>query len=295
VNSLNRTPPKRVREKLRREVNFGCPVPGCGIPYLTWHHFDPPWKEKEHHNPEGMIALCAKDAALADGGRWTKQQLRQMKRSPYISSDTISENYGYFRKNVVCIIGNVAYDVKNILEIHGERVIGFERDNEGYNRLNLLIRDASGKPILVMEDNIWIAYSKRLFDLRCSTQGKELEIVSKDGRTNFSMRFDDYALDRFRSALLQRYQRSLKQIVGVTDKHFCKSEVNKFIASIGYDDVVPTWTIRGRLLWGDVCLEICDYLIKDLVTHNVFGMNLVVGGDAAFSFDNGFGLGMSTE
>lgn len=61
--NLSRTPPIEVRRQLRKEVNFGCPVDGCGIPYLTWHHFDPPWNEKEHHDPNGMLALCANHAA----------------------------------------------------------------------------------------------------------------------------------------------------------------------------------------------------------------------------------------
>ena len=41
---------------LRREVGFGCPV--CRSPFLTWHHFDPPYHVEEHWRHEGMIALC---------------------------------------------------------------------------------------------------------------------------------------------------------------------------------------------------------------------------------------------
>jgi len=63
---VNRTPPAAVRRELRREVGFGCPIPDCGIPYLTWHHFDPEWRVEEHHRPEGMIALCLTHAGLAD-------------------------------------------------------------------------------------------------------------------------------------------------------------------------------------------------------------------------------------
>ena len=31
---MNRTPPNNVKRELRKEVNFECPVNGCGIPYL---------------------------------------------------------------------------------------------------------------------------------------------------------------------------------------------------------------------------------------------------------------------
>jgi len=74
-----------VREKLRKEVNFGCPVINCGLPYLEYHHFDPPWKEKNHYEPKGMVALCPTDHSLASGsGKWDKEQIRYMKKNSYI-------------------------------------------------------------------------------------------------------------------------------------------------------------------------------------------------------------------
>src|SRR5215211_7582447 len=76
---VNRTPPIEVRRELRREVGFGCPVDGCGSPYLTWHHFDPPWKERQHHDVVGMVALCREHHDKADVGAFTRQQLRQLK------------------------------------------------------------------------------------------------------------------------------------------------------------------------------------------------------------------------
>ena len=81
---LEREPRLDVKPELRSEVNFGCPVDGCGSPYLAYHHFDPPWKEEQHHRPAGMIALCARHHDEADGGRWTRLQLRGMKSSPYL-------------------------------------------------------------------------------------------------------------------------------------------------------------------------------------------------------------------
>jgi hypothetical protein len=99
---VSHTPPKSVRELLRREVNFGCPVPDCGVPYLTWHHFDPTSSEMEkqrnpQHNPNGIIALCHMHADLADGRRWTPDQLRRMKQNPYVTKDRIQTSFDYLR------------------------------------------------------------------------------------------------------------------------------------------------------------------------------------------------------
>lgn len=295
MSNMNRMPPREIQESLRKEVNFGCPVQFCGVPYLTFHHFDPAWSEKEHHNPDGMIALCAKHAAQADGGRWTKEQVRKMKENPYVTLDKVSEYYGYLRKNVVCIAGFVSYGMQNVLEIHGERVIGFEIDAEGYHRLNLFIRDRTGSPVLVMENNYWTALSRELFDLRCSYRGRELEIISKDKQTELSMRFDDYSVDAFKQQLIDSYAQSLQKsrppwlnnAGSWVDESLqaCRLNVEELISRLGNPQSVPTWTMRGRLNWGGFHLEIQDWRIEELNRHMTFtGAIATGGGGAAFSF-----------
>lgn len=290
---MNRTPPKNVLEALRKEVNFGCPVTDCGSPYLTGHHFNPTWAEKQHHNPEGMIALCLRCAGLADGGRWTIDQLNEMKRNPFVQLKQISEYYGYLREDVVCLIGNVAYDVKSALEINGERVIWFNIDQDGYKRLNILIRDINGQPILVMEDNFWTAITEDLFDLHCSSRGKTLEIVSKDRKTDLSLKFNDYSLDEFRNRLLKLNQEihlpdwigeDKRERMRETSLEFFRSNIEELVSIMGSPNSVSTWTIKGKLQWGGVYLEIADSEIVDLAHGNHFGMNFVIGGRTAFSF-----------
>lgn len=233
---LSRTPPTSVREILRREVNFGCPVEGCGEPYLTWHHFDPPWRVKKHHNPEGMIALCLTHAGQADSGTWIDDQLRRMKREPYLTGEDIQSKFDYLRKDTVCMIGNIAYQVKNVMTIRDERVIGFNIDSDGYNRLNLLIRNRYGTPVLQMDDNFWIAHTSSLHDISCSARGKTLEIVSNDG-TKLKMRFDDYKQDVFRNILVNE--------VGALE-----AMVDRFIKDIGAPETIPVWALAGTLKWG---------------------------------------------
>ena len=74
---MRREPPDSVKKILRKEVRFGCPIPGCNNPYLEWHHFDPPWAKEEHHRPEGMIALCNTHHKRADAGAFTIEQLKK--------------------------------------------------------------------------------------------------------------------------------------------------------------------------------------------------------------------------
>jgi hypothetical protein len=182
------------------------------------------------------------------------------------------------------------------LEINGESVIGFNVDIGGYSRLNLLIRDKDGKPILIMEDNFWTAFRKDLFDLNCSLRGKVLEIISKDRETSLVIRFDDYPLTVFREKMLIYYLNGLNAIssngmMEVTEETLqemasqFKNQIEWFISKIGSPDFVPTLSIKGTLLWNGVHLKIGDGFIKNLSNGSIYGMNLAINGKTAFSFD----------
>src|SRR5713101_10165026 len=112
---------------LRKESNFGCAI--CGEPYLTYHHFDPTWAEKPHDNPEGIIALCAKHANAADGGAFTKEQLRNWKTNPFLKGQSPSAYFELTRHNFLFIVGgNIAYNCVTVLEGRKDRVIWLEED-----------------------------------------------------------------------------------------------------------------------------------------------------------------------
>lgn len=195
---MNRTPPAHIRRLLRKEVNFGCPIEGCGIPYLTYHHFDPPWREKEHHNTEGMIALCPTHAAIADGGAWTKDQLKKIKQQPFIRKDQIAESFRFLRHDVVCQIGCLAYGFKDFIIISNEKVLGFERTPQDYLGLNMILHDREGNIILEMNQNDWIVYTNDIFDFECPPRGKSFRVRAKDDVTDFTLRFDDLSIGEFK-------------------------------------------------------------------------------------------------
>src|SRR5580704_16752784 len=76
----SRTPPSQLRRELRRRSGFRCCFPKCQVPYLSYHHFDPPWEPHHVHNPDGMIALCSTHHGLADGGLYSVERLRSFIR-----------------------------------------------------------------------------------------------------------------------------------------------------------------------------------------------------------------------
>ncbi len=178
---MNRTPPLSVRQELRKEVGFGCPVPGCGNPYLSWHHFDPPWNEKEHHNPVGMIALCSEHHAKADAGAFTKEQLREFKQNAIQHSIQIKGKFDWMRNRLLAVIGgNFYYETPIIFQFRGQPAIWFNRDNDGYLLLNVRMLSILKEPRTIIEDNFWLS-SGNPEDLVSPPSGKLLSVKYANG------------------------------------------------------------------------------------------------------------------
>lgn len=176
---LSRTPPKAVGDQLRKEVGFGCPVPGCGSPYLELHHFDPPWKTENHHNPAGMVALCRDHHPSADAGAFTLDQLREFKRN---GADTaIKGRFDWRRRDLLLVLGsNFIYQQMNVIKLNDIDVVSFSRDDAGYILLNANIPSVLPDDRAVIEENIWhnVGAPKTL---RCPPSGKELFIEYHNG------------------------------------------------------------------------------------------------------------------
>lgn len=173
---MNRTTPTEVRRRLRKEVGFGCPIPGCGNPYLYWHHFDPPWHEQQHHNPDGMIALCAEHHAKADAGAYTKEQLRDFKRQAAERSQEVRGRFEWMRRNLLAVVGgNFFYETLIIFEFRGQPIIWFNRDEDGYLLLNIRMLTKSGQPRIQIEDNFWLSRGEPI-DLESPPSGKLLRV-----------------------------------------------------------------------------------------------------------------------
>jgi hypothetical protein len=204
---MNRTPPVEVREVLRKEVHFGCPIEGCGSPYLHYHHFDPPWNEKEHHNPEGMIALCKHHHPEAGNRAWTKEQLREIKNNPFIK-DELSGRFNWLRQNILVMAGAIFCNPQVILEFGNEKVVWMQKDDRGYFRLNMLVRDFEDRIVLEIVDNDWVVCNERMIDIVCPPSGKKLSIVSKDQETNLAIRFDDVPINEFKKRLFSVWDKT---------------------------------------------------------------------------------------
>jgi hypothetical protein len=174
MSEISRTPPVEILRQLRKQVGFGCPVPGCASPYLMWHHFDPPWNEQQHHNPNGMIALCVEHHPKADAGAFTKAQLREFKVRAAREAHEVGGRFDWLRRTLLGIVGgNFYYETRILVQFRRQPLVWFTRDIEGYLLLNVNMLSTSGQPRLRIEENFWLLRDKPE-DLVCPPSGRIL-------------------------------------------------------------------------------------------------------------------------
>lgn len=200
---LSRNIPTEVRRTLRREVNYGCPVESCGSPYLSYHHFDPPWHEENHHNPNGMIALCLHHHKAADNGAYTNDQLKKLKSKPYLSNDDLLVGkISWKRDNILFDVGGNYY--LGASEIHlrkDEKLIWLEFDNDGNIMINFNIKDREGNLVFSMRNNDWIV-STSLQDIESPPAMKTIKLQDANKNIRLNIDFKSYSIEKF----IQEYQ-----------------------------------------------------------------------------------------
>lgn len=179
---MRREPSVAVRRGLAEEVGFGCPVAGCGSPYLTWHHFDPPWAMRQHHEPDGMVALCRDHHPEADAGAFTIEQLREMKREGRDRNKGIGARFNWMRDKLLAVVGgNFYYETPVVLRVQHLPVVWFNRDLSGRLLVNLQMLSTSPQPRMVMIDNFWLSTGTDESEIVCPPSGRLISAKYPNG------------------------------------------------------------------------------------------------------------------
>jgi hypothetical protein len=245
--TASQTPPAEIRSRLRKEVNFGCPI--CRSPFLTWHHFDPPWHKCYSHNEEGIIALCSNCHRQADGGAYTRQQLRDLK-SKQISDPPLGMLPWQVNGVLIDFGGNyfIARTSKVFsIRIANQEVFALRMDDYGYLKIDACIWNSRNELVLRLEENDIISYLDNIGDLICTAQAKAISVVSKQNDARLSLRFDrsdpDVTILNLSKLLTKSRLESAQNIVSYIDrdlKHTLK-------ALIDTDKFIPTITMEIRV------------------------------------------------
>lgn len=170
-------------EELRREVGFGCPVPGCRSPFLTWHHFDPPWNVENHWRPEGIIAMCPLCHADADEkrgrpGAYSKEELRAMKTSN-CSVDDVAGGFRAWqdKESLLVRVGGCYTDTSApVILINDVPQISVSKNEAGLLSLSFELRNQNDDVLVKMEDNWFTAYPPNVHDMIVEPKTKLVKV-----------------------------------------------------------------------------------------------------------------------
>jgi hypothetical protein len=224
---VNRTDPGApIRKQLRAEVGFGCPVDGCGSPYLTWHHFDPPWRDGQTHNPDGMVALCLQHHKEADGGAFTNQQLRDLKTNGYMLriGGAPGGRFNWRREQLILDAGGGFFARCPVfLEMAGRPMVWLTADDQGNQLLNLDMWDRSGNLMFSMRDNDWIVLEAD--DVEAPPNAKSLIVRDAAQGIRLSVAFKIASASAIEGRLVARERRAAESM----RRHY-KQELDRLAA-----------------------------------------------------------------
>jgi hypothetical protein len=145
---------------------------------------------KPHHNPDGMIALCAECHAFADQGKFTPNQLQQLKLTPNSSL----RKFGWQRNELIVFAGGFYVNPKIYLRLKGKNIVWFNRDMGGDLLLNVDIREANGNPILQINNNYLKEYDaiEDIDDIEIAPHGQRLTFKAPALDVFFSIAFENH-------------------------------------------------------------------------------------------------------
>ena len=215
--NISRDPGDKVKKILRQQVHYACPVPGCGKPFLQWHHFDPTWREEHHNNPDGMIALCTKCHPMADRGKWTKDELRSFKQNP-APPNLIRSEFGWSERSVVYRLGgNYAIDcTAGVIAINNLPVLWDEMSPHGRLLFSLDFNGEKGQTLLQIRQNFLSVHASDIADFSLNTAATYLKLWLGERKPGIELQFHRLTIDDLRN----RITKDSEQSSALAAKHF---------------------------------------------------------------------------
>ncbi len=288
---MNRTPPTSVIKKLRKEVRFSCPVPDCGNPVLTWHHFDPPWCDQKHHNPDGMIALCTYHHPLADGGNWTRSELRSFKENPP-NVELIRKKFLWSDSKVLYRLGgNYAANCQYILTISGTPIVWHTTSPDGRILFNMDIRDQEDSRILFMEENCLSTEYANLDDLSINTYENHFKIEFGEPNVGLELRLRHLTLDELSAKLEKDAKKALlavRKMLAIDLPDTAENPIVRHVLDfaerecLNSDNKIAVLDlVKATLFSQGRCIKIKDGIVAGAELHCCFSAD---NGGAAFAF-----------
>ena len=200
---MRRTPPENIQRELRREVGYGCPVDGCRQAFLTWHHFDPPWAVRPHHDQQGMIALCRQHHDFADAGGFSNDELRSLKTKDYSADSVNKANFPWAKRAMLIRLGGCYSGGSSaVLRVSGDPVVSLTTGPSGLVFLSFTLKLPDGVIVASMIENAFQSDPLTVHDLSCNASATRIKVWFAPRDIGLDLSFQRLTVDEL-SVILQ--------------------------------------------------------------------------------------------
>lgn len=104
-----------------------------------------------------------------------------MKERPYALGADVVGRFDWMRHDLLAVMGTgFFYQTYVLIQIDGENYVWFNRDDDGYLLLNVIMPTTTDEPRAVIEDNFWITQGDPT-DVDCPPSGRKLQIKYANG------------------------------------------------------------------------------------------------------------------
>lgn len=225
---------RKKRRRLRKEVGFGCPVEGCRVPFLEYHHFDPPYNEGKMHNEDGMIALCPIHHRQADQHAWSMEDLHNMKRASQREKPKGKLGWS-IDEGIVISGGNYFFSPSLTMRIKGKELFKLEQDHKGKILVNVLLWNNQKEIVAEIKNNDMLINHMRVEDIDCLASGKEIHFKAPDNSNHVRIRFERQQIEECLSEAENLLDES---IIGQVLPEIKKREVTGIINVIRFSTTI---------------------------------------------------------
>jgi hypothetical protein len=242
-----------------------------------------------------MIAVCLQHHKEADGGAFTKDQLRHLKREPFLntSGQYLTGRFNWRRDRILLLAGsNWFLDCRALFAVRGRDMVWFSAGDDGAALLNLDLFDSAGQLVLSMRDNDWVA-STSLEDIHCPPAGKSLEVKLRQDGAWLNVRFSEPSAARLADEAREVSRRGTQaMLASMPPEQRARAEdylrrpredegqrVLNWLHEHAGDEPTALCTVRGHLVWP------FDFRFDALTQAGpvVATGNLVYGANVAFN------------
>ena len=156
-----RRPPAAVARQLRQEAGFGCAE--CGNPIIEYHHIIE-WREKNHFEPEHMVALCPNHHTQY--GKLSRERAYKIKQAPYnIRKGYITGFLGGNKRQKLLRLGSLRLaDCHSAISFSEFSIFSY-RLIDGEYQLNAYLPDANFWPEIKIVNNTVTAKTGNFWDI----------------------------------------------------------------------------------------------------------------------------------